>query len=414
MTATATDAAGNDSPVSGALGVTIDSAVPGAPGVALANDTGASVPDGVTRDPTLSLTGIEAAPGTLVEYSLDGTIWTPAPPTAAEGSNTVQVRQTDVAGNVSEVSPFSFTLDTATPAAPGVALTNDTGISHVDGLTNDPTLSLSGVESLPGALVEYSLGGSTWTSASPTFAEGPNTVQVRQTDLAGNMSTPGSATFTLDTTADAGGDLAVAAGPDVVNAAAKSAVAFAVSGLDPDATAIVTFSDQDPGTADVEVTIPAGASPAGVADLTQLTDGQITVGVSASDAAGNTATGISDALQLATHLGAPVIASVTDDVMLIMGAVAPDGVTNDADLLVAGAADVGSSVSLYDGASLLASVAADPVTGAWSLPTGVLADGAQPAGGRDRRVRKHLGLRRVRACRRYKRAGGTRRRQCRR
>ncbi|RQP48361.1 hypothetical protein DF159_35065, partial [Burkholderia ubonensis] len=116
--------------------------------------------------------------------------------------NDVQVRQTDVAGNTSDPTSFSFTLDTSA-AAPGVALTTDSGSSAVDHITNVGTLNLSGVET--GATVEYSTdGGHTW-STSFNAIEGVNDVQVRQTDIAGNTSDPTSFSFTLDTSAAAPG-----------------------------------------------------------------------------------------------------------------------------------------------------------------------------------------------------------------
>src|SRR6185437_459688 len=119
-------------------------------GVSLTDDSGALSSDKITNDPTLSLTGVEAAPGTKVEYSIDsGTSWSTTAPTIAtltQGLDTVQVRQTDVAGNVSAATSFSFTLDTVAPAAPGVSLTDDSGALSSDKITNDPTLSPYGVE----------------------------------------------------------------------------------------------------------------------------------------------------------------------------------------------------------------------------------------------------------------------------
>ncbi len=53
---------------------------------------------------------------------------------AIEGANTIQVRQTDVAGNVSAPATLTFTLDTAV-AAPVIALDADTGSSGTDGIT---------------------------------------------------------------------------------------------------------------------------------------------------------------------------------------------------------------------------------------------------------------------------------------
>ncbi|WP_175729228.1 hypothetical protein, partial [Burkholderia ambifaria] len=75
---------------------------------------------------------------------------------AIEGVNDVQVRQTDIAGNTSDPTSFSFTLDTLS-ATPGVALASDSGSSATDHTTNVDTLNLSGIET--GATVEYSTDG---------------------------------------------------------------------------------------------------------------------------------------------------------------------------------------------------------------------------------------------------------------
>ncbi|MFP3547745.1 Ig-like domain-containing protein, partial [Rhizobium sp. SIMBA_035] len=106
-------------------------------GVALATDSGSSATDHVTSVGTLTLGGVES--GATVQYSIDsGAHWTSSF-SAVEGVNTVQVRQTDVAGNVSAATSFSFTLDTAA-AAPGVALATDSGSSATDHVTNAGTL----------------------------------------------------------------------------------------------------------------------------------------------------------------------------------------------------------------------------------------------------------------------------------
>src|SRR6185369_1310472 len=193
-----TDVAGNISNV-GSLTFTLDTTI-AAPGIALTSDTGSSASDHITKTGTISLSGIEA--GATVEYSTDnGGTWNSSF-AASEGSNNVQVRQTDVAGN-SSVGSLSFTLDTLAPAAPGIALTSDTGSSTGDHITKTGTLSLSGIEA--GATVEYSTdGGSHWIS-SFAAVQGNNNVQVRQTDVAGNTGSVGSLTFTLDTTVAAPG-----------------------------------------------------------------------------------------------------------------------------------------------------------------------------------------------------------------
>ena len=131
--------------------LTVDQTPPPAPGVALTTDSGSSNSDHITHNSALTLSGIEV--GALVQYSLDsGKTWSNSF-TAVEGLNTVQVRQTDVAGNVSGITSVSFTLDTIPPVAPSVALTNDNGSSATDHITNNGGLTLSGIEA--GALVEY-------------------------------------------------------------------------------------------------------------------------------------------------------------------------------------------------------------------------------------------------------------------
>ncbi|WP_232452009.1 beta strand repeat-containing protein, partial [Burkholderia ubonensis] len=193
-----TDIAGNTSSTT-SFSFTLDTSA-AAPGVALTTDSGSSASDHITNVGTLNLTGVEA--GATVEYSTDGGHTWSTSFSATEGLNDIQVRQTDIAGNTSAATSFSFTLDTSA-AAPGVALTTDSGSSAVDHITNVGTLNLSGVET--GATVEYSTdGGHTW-STSFSATEGLNDVQVRQTDIAGNTSDPTSFSFTLDTSAAAPG-----------------------------------------------------------------------------------------------------------------------------------------------------------------------------------------------------------------
>ena len=147
-----TDVAGNVGP-SSSITFTLDVTDPAAPTLTLTNDTGSSGTDNITSNAALTLAGDEV--GAVVEYSTDdigncsGTL-----PVAAAGANTVYVRQTDVAGNVGPSSSITFTLDVTDPAAPTLTLTNDTGSSGTDNITNNAALTLAGDE--VGAVVEYS------------------------------------------------------------------------------------------------------------------------------------------------------------------------------------------------------------------------------------------------------------------
>ena len=185
------DRAGNASPAQ-SITFTLDTSA-AAPIVSLTNDSGLSDTDRITNDSRLT---IEAEDGALIEYSTDGNTWTTGVPIASAGLNTVFVRQTDKAGNVSAATQFSFTLDLSAPVEPTIALTNDTGLDDADFVTNDGRLT---VTTEMGALVEYSTDGTTWSTTQPAAVEGLNTIQVRQTDTAGNVSAAQQITFTLDT-----------------------------------------------------------------------------------------------------------------------------------------------------------------------------------------------------------------------
>ena len=199
------DAAGNPSAAT-EFAFTLDTVAPGAPTVALANNTG-SPEDLLTNDGTLAVTNVEE--GATIEYSPDGETWSDAAPTyASDGDQTVYVRQVDAAGNPSAATEFAFTLDTVAPGAPTVALANNTG-SPEDLLTNDGTLAVTNVEE--GATIEYSPDGETWSDAAPTYAsDGDQTVYVRQVDAAGNPSAATEFAFTLDTVAPGAPTVALA------------------------------------------------------------------------------------------------------------------------------------------------------------------------------------------------------------
>ncbi|WP_244105915.1 beta strand repeat-containing protein [Burkholderia ambifaria] len=188
------DVAGNTSSAT-SFSFTLDTSA-AAPGVALTTDSGSSATDHITNVGTLNLSGVET--GATVQYSVDnGAHWNTSF-SPVEGLNNVQVRQIDVAGNTSSATSLSFTLDTSA-AAPGVALTTDSGSSATDHITNVGTLNLSGIES--GATVQYSVDNGAHWNTSFSATEGVNNLQVRQIDIAGNISNATSLSFTLDTTA---------------------------------------------------------------------------------------------------------------------------------------------------------------------------------------------------------------------
>ncbi|OUC15098.1 MAG: hypothetical protein B0A82_08785, partial [Alkalinema sp. CACIAM 70d] len=271
-----TDLAGNVSDAT-AFTFTLDTAAPTAPGVALASDTGSSNTDKITNNGALNLTSIET--GALVQYSLDGgTTWATSF-TAAQGSNAVQVRQTDIAGNVSAATAFTFTLDTSAPTAPGVALTSDTGSSNTDKITKDGRLTLSGLET--GATVEYSINGGTTWSNSFSASEGNNSVQVRQTDVAGNVSSSSSLTFTLDTTNPNAPSITTYSEPTSGNISiaglAEAGSTLALSYRSGSSTTLTPLGNVTVGSDGKWSSTPTN----------NLTNGTFTITVTSTDAAGN-------------------------------------------------------------------------------------------------------------------------------
>ena len=186
------DAAGN-SVSSTSQAYVLDLIDPSPPALALTTDSGTKT-DSITNSGLLTISGQET--GATFEYCIDGKNWSDSF-VAKEGANVVQVRQIDVAGNVSvESAGLNFTLDTQIIQLT-LSLANDTAING-DQITSDATVSLSNVEA--DATVAYSIdAGITWKS-SFTAVEGANQVQVRQTDVAGNVSTATDVlSFTLDT-----------------------------------------------------------------------------------------------------------------------------------------------------------------------------------------------------------------------
>jgi large repetitive protein len=227
LTATATDAAGNISVLSSALGITIDSVAPGAPGgltLAPASDSG-TAGDNITSDTTPTITGTAEAGSsvTLKEGSTvlgtataTGGTWSITSSALGDGSHNLTATAADAAGNVSVVSSaLVLTIDTTAPAAPAsltLAPASDSGTAG-DHITNDTTPTITGTAEA-GSTVTLKEGatvvgtatatGGVWSITSSTLGEGAHSLTATATDAAGNISALSSALgITIDTTAPA-------------------------------------------------------------------------------------------------------------------------------------------------------------------------------------------------------------------
>ena len=183
-----------------------------APILALASDNGSSNSDGITNNPTVKLTGLEA--GATWQYSINaGNIWSNGSgtsfdlPAGTYAAGQILVRQIDTAGNTSgngQLGPVSF--DSTAPLTPTLALASDNGSSNSDGITNNPTVKLTGLEA--GATWQYSINaGNIWSNGSGTSFDLPagsyaaGQILVRQIDRAGNTSSNGQlGPVSIDTT----------------------------------------------------------------------------------------------------------------------------------------------------------------------------------------------------------------------
>ena len=161
--------------------------------------------DGVENGQTVTVTIVNSS-GVAVETfttTVANNAWSVnVSPTNAralsDGSYTVTANVSNALGTAAPPASRSLTVDQTPPAPPGAALTTDSGSSNSDHITNNGALTLAGIEI--GATIEYSTnGGTTWTT-SFTPVEGLNTVLVRQTDAAGNVSGVSTLSFILGTT----------------------------------------------------------------------------------------------------------------------------------------------------------------------------------------------------------------------
>ncbi|WP_228269829.1 Ig-like domain-containing protein, partial [Acinetobacter oleivorans] len=231
VSVTATDVAGNVStPATGT--VTVDAT---APTLAISADD-LALAAGETANITFTFSeavaGFDATDITLVGGTLgaltttDNITWTAvftpdgtgtAPSiTVADGSYTDTVGNPGI-GDVLDGTD-GFIVDLVAPV-----------VGFTDASTNDTTPALTGTIDDPAATVVVTVDGinynatnngdGTWTLADntlPVLADGPHTVSVTATDVAGNVSTPATGTVTVDATAPtlaiSADDLALAVG----------------------------------------------------------------------------------------------------------------------------------------------------------------------------------------------------------
>ncbi|WP_017348354.1 Ig-like domain-containing protein, partial [Pantoea sp. A4] len=358
----------------------------------------------VTDDNIPTLTGTAEAGAVVKIYDgstllgsatvgADGT-WSFTLPALADGQHSVTVTVTDAAGNVSTAtSPITFTVDTAAPEAVGdVTASNNNGETAVPiaagGVTNDNTPEISG-KGEPGSIITITDGttvlGSvvagadgSWSFTSPALSDGSHTLSITSTDAAGNVSAATTITFTVDTTApDAASDL------QLENNNGDVSTPIAAGGVTNDNTPELSGKAEAGSTVSIYDgstllgTVTVGSDGTWHFTSPELGEGAHSLTTTVTDAAGNVSPA-SDPISFTVDTIAPEAASgltVTDNVGDSQGELANGATTDDNTPTLAGQAEAGSIVTIYDGDTLLGSVTAG-ADGSWSFTTQALSNGA--------------------------------------
>ncbi|MCW2242495.1 VCBS domain-containing protein [Azospirillum canadense] len=401
----------NPGTTSSAFSLTIDTTAPAAPGLALATDSGASGSDRVSNVGTVTVSGLET--GASWEYTTNGgTNWTAGTGssfTLAEGSyasGTVKVRQTDIAGNLGAEASLGATVIDAT--APVVASATVSGTSLVLGYTEANRLDAANRAGTGAFTVK--VGGSivTVSAVSVDATNGTVTLTLGSAVVAGQSVTVSYADPTVgdDTTAtqdEAGNDAAGFTDRAVTNATGATTptqtviITKAVDDVAPKIGDLVTGASTNDTAPELRGTISAALGTGEV--LAVYRDG---VKIGTATVTGTdwtyTDTGLSNgstysytarvenlvnpgapstafALSIDTTApGTPAITSATDDAAPVIGTVANGGVTNDTTPALTGTAEPNSTVSVYDGTTLLGTTTANGA-GVWTYTPSALNQG---------------------------------------
>ncbi len=401
ITARATDAAGNISSSSTAISLVVDTTAPPAtstPVLASGMDTGRLTTDKITNKttPTVSGTNDSKAIVALFEAGTQlGTVTTTTttyaviPSLLAAGSHTVSTIPTDVAGNVGPSSAtLTFTIDNTAPAAPSIptmTLASDTGISSTDRITRSTAPIFAGTAE-PNAYVRLfngatatgtspgstTTGAGTYSGATSTLATGTYSITAQATDVAGNLSVFSEATaIVVDLVLPTA---TINQAPDQVDPTTTSPIAYTAAFSEP----IYGFTGSDltySGTALANTAAVNGTGPYDISVSGMVKSGTVTALLTTAkvtDAAGNNNAAATSTDATVTYSdvvapsspSTPVVTAATDT-----GFSSSDAITNNTKPAFTGTAEVGSTVRIYNGATVIATSAVVPVSGLYSATT---------------------------------------------
>lgn len=394
ITVVETDAAGNQSAASAPITFTVDTTPPLAPGNLVVSNDGGSISGTAEPGSTVTIRDGNVILGTSVADS-EGNFTLMLTPPKLNGE-TLTANATDAAGNTGPATAAAAP-DTTPPQTPVIVSVIDdvqatTGPVGQNGLTNDRAPTLNGTGE-PGSTITISNGSDIlgtvnvpssglWSFTPPVpLSNGTYVFTATATDAAGNPSGQSNAwTITVDGTApdapvitqvvdDApGGTLGSLNLNDTTNDATPT-----LSGT---AEANATVTIRADGVV-IGTTVADGLGAWSFTPSTPLGEGPHTLTAVATDAAGNTS-GVSNSWGLIIDSVAPatpVIAQVVDDAPEGLGALSPNGSTNDTTPTLNGTAEPGSTVTIrLDGADLVTVPVGS--NGTWTYtPTAPLGEG---------------------------------------
>ncbi|MBO9723066.1 MAG: BapA prefix-like domain-containing protein [Novosphingobium sp.] len=370
FTVTATNAAGNESAQSPAYTVIVDLTDPNPPVINLSDGNTVTGTGEAGATITLLVTGDSTPHQTVVNSRGEWSITLPG--RAADGAGLTAIA-TDPAGNDSLPGSGSVDWDGGIPQPDVPVLISITdavgaiqGPIDNNGVTNDRFPAITGTSSANALITIYdgaavigttiSSPGGSW-SFTPSLPLGETGHSISATATVGGVESISGNTivFTVDATPPGQPIVAPSSG------AALSGTAEA------NATVSIDF-----GAASGPVTVQADGTGAwSYTPVPPLANGTV-VNVVAIDAAGNQSVGASIAVDAAPP-ATPSITGAVDNVGLVLGPIVNGGGTDDTTPTLSGTAEVGSKISIYDGATLLGTTTA--TDGTWTFTPGVLPEG---------------------------------------
>ena len=261
------------------------------------------------------------------------------------------------------------------PADLAIAPLSDTG-AQGDGITSVARPTVTGTGAVGDTITLYDgstaigtttvANNGTWSLAlTNALSDGTHTLTATQTDGSGNVS-PQSQSFalTIDTTAPA---VTAALLHDTGQSASDQITSDAtLTGVgDPNSTVTITEGATTLGTATTNAQGQWSFAPQ------SLTDGIHTLVASQTDTAGNVG---SAQLTLTLDTTAPVAPTAPSLQLASDSGAHGDGITNVAAPTLTGTAEAGSTVSIYDGTTVLGTALVGQ-NGTWSFAAGTLVDG---------------------------------------